>query len=320
MSTNFPTSLDSYSTKVDGSDYPQAAHVNNLQDAVVALETKVGIDSSAVSTTLDYLIKNTSGGHRHDGTTSRRVLVTDLGLSTLTANQYVRVNSGGTALEGSSLTIPSGDLVGTSATQTLTNKTITQPTLTLKQGTSVTPTAEGDIQWDTDDNRLVIGDGASQKIFLDRSAMFDVIYPVGSLYFNATNSNNPGTLLGFGTWTSFGAGKVIVGYNVSDTDFDTAEETGGAKTATLTTTELPSHTHTFTTSSDGAHTHTINADGGTDNSSGPYARFEGGFTGTITSNSNGAHTHTGTTASSGSGSAFSIMNPYIVVYIWKRTA
>ena len=55
-------------------------------------------------------------------------------------------------------------------TETLTNKTLTSPTvntptLVLKQSTSPTPTAEGDIQWDTDDNAIIVGDGASQKIF-----------------------------------------------------------------------------------------------------------------------------------------------------------
>jgi len=54
----FPTTIDSFSTKVDAVDYPQAAHVNALQTAVSALETKVGIDSSAVSTSIDYILKN----------------------------------------------------------------------------------------------------------------------------------------------------------------------------------------------------------------------------------------------------------------------
>lgn len=56
-----------------------------------------------------------------------------------------------------------GDPVGHSDTQTLTNKTLTEPTLTLKQGASVAPTAEGDIQWDTDDNLIKIGTGGSTK-------------------------------------------------------------------------------------------------------------------------------------------------------------
>lgn len=57
-------------------------------------------------------------------------------------------------------------LVGTDTADTLTNKTLTTPTITLKQGAAPAPTAEGDIQWDTDDNALVIGDGAATKTFL----------------------------------------------------------------------------------------------------------------------------------------------------------
>lgn len=52
-------------------------------------------------------------------------------------------------------------------TQTLTNKTLTTPTVTLKQSATPTPTAEGDIQWDTDGDQIVIGDGAGQKTFSD---------------------------------------------------------------------------------------------------------------------------------------------------------
>lgn len=67
MSTNFPSSLDSYTTHNTG-DVIQASDVNNPQDAIVALETKVGVDSSAVTTTLDYKLKNAASinpGHLH---------------------------------------------------------------------------------------------------------------------------------------------------------------------------------------------------------------------------------------------------------------
>lgn len=143
-------------------------------------------------------------------------------------------------------------------------------------------------------------------------AMF---YPVGSIYTNAAVATNPATLLGFGTWTAFGAGRVMVGLNSGDTDFDTVEETGGAKTHTLTEAELPAHTH----GSAGAHTHTT-----------AYADGDAGGIGTTTltgstnthvdndtktSSSSGAHTH----ASVGSDTAHTIVQPYIVVYMWKRT-
>lgn len=56
-------------------------------------------------------------------------------------------------------------LVGLTATQTLTNKTLTTPTITLKQGTTPTPTAEGAIEWDTDQDSIIVGDGSSQVTF-----------------------------------------------------------------------------------------------------------------------------------------------------------
>ena len=124
--------------------------------------------------------------------------------------------------------------------------------------------------------------------------IFDKIYPVGSIYINATNSTNPGTLLGFGTWTAFGAGRVPVGIDSSDTDFDTAEETGGSKTHTLTTTELPSHTHT----------HTVQT-GRSFSSSAGSAPVVQGSDNTVLSSS------AVTTSSTGGGSAHNNVQPYI---------
>jgi len=54
-------------------------------------------------------------------------------------------------------------------------------------------------------------------------------FPIGSVFI-AVVSTNPATLLGYGTWSAFGAGRVLVGLDAGDADFDTAEETGGAKT------------------------------------------------------------------------------------------
>lgn len=72
----------------------------------------------------------------------------------------------------------------------------------------------------------------------------DIIYPVGSIYMSATMSSASQVEAAFGgTWVAWGAGKVPVGVDTSDTDFDTAEETGGEKTHTLTIAEMPKHTH-----------------------------------------------------------------------------
>lgn len=84
-----------------------------------------------------------------------------------------------------------------------------------------------------------------------QAALAASVYPVGSLYLNATNATNPATLLGFGTWVSFGAGRMPVGFDAADPLFDAAEEIGGSKDATLV-----SHSHTGTTANANAdHNH-----------------------------------------------------------------
>ena len=67
------------------------------------------------------------------------------------------------------LTITESQISDLGSYITGSSPTITTPTLTLKQGVSPAPTAEGDIQWDTDDNKIKIGDGASTKTFSDDS-------------------------------------------------------------------------------------------------------------------------------------------------------
>lgn len=54
-------------------------------------------------------------------------------------------------------------------------------------------------------------------------------WPVGSVFISVV-STNPATLLGFGTWAAFAAGRVLVGLDAAQTEFDAVEETGGSKT------------------------------------------------------------------------------------------
>ena len=145
---------------------------------------------------------------------------------------------------------------------------------------------------------MAVRDGGITKGKLSADAL-ELAYPVGSIYMNAAVATNPGTLLGFGTWVAFGAGKVPVGIDSSDTDFDAAEETGGAKTHTLTTSEIPSHTHTYSESSNG-----------------PAAQGVGGGYNPATA----VGRQEANSGSTGGGQTHNNLQPYIVVYMWKRTA
>jgi hypothetical protein len=148
------------------------------------------------------------------------------------------------------------------------------------------------------------------------------IYPVGSIYTNAAVSTNPATLLGFGTWTAFGSGKVLVGVDTGDTAFDTLGETGGSKDAVTV-----AHTHTYSGTTGGmsaneTHTHTLDIQSYIVDASvggNGFTQFGGSRT---TSSANLAHTHSysGTTASTGSSGTNANLQPYITVYMWQRTA
>lgn len=119
--------------------------------------------------------------------------------------------------------------------------------------------------------------------------------PVGHIRFEVTNTN-PSTYLGFGTWVLWGAGRVPVGVDTTDTDFSTVEKTGGEKTHTLTISEMPSHRH------DARY-------GDTENGDGSGYRF-----------SNTTGTSTQIIQATGGGGAHNNLQPYITCYMWKRTA
>ena len=227
------------------------------------------------------------------------------------------------------------------------------------------------------------------------------IYPVGSIYISA-NSTNPGTLFG-GTWKALDQGRVLIGANSTYE----AGTTGGEFTHTITTSEMPSHTHSGTTgwqSADHTHSgstgwqsadhvhgfsgttsysgdhghsawtdsqgwhqhnsghgwHTLNNSGSGNihclsdsyidsdaysgnitsgagshshnvgiGGAGNHAHTYSGATGGVSANHyhdfttggvSANHTHSFTTGASGSGWAMNIMQPYLAVYMWQRTA
>jgi microcystin-dependent protein len=168
-------------------------------------------------------------------------------------------------------------------------------------------------------------------------------FPVGSVFIAVVNTN-PGTLLGYGTWSSFAAGRVLVGIDAGQTEFDTVEETGGSKTHTLTTAEMPSHTHV-----QDAHTHVQNSHNHTQDAHThnflPRSATTGAVSSIVTgtldtsstiSGSNQPHIQAATATnqaatavnqnatavnqSTGGGGSHNNLQPYIVVYMWKRVS
>jgi hypothetical protein len=139
------------------------------------------------------------------------------------------------------------------------------------------------------------------------------LYPIGSIY-TSTASTNPNTLFGFGTWVAFGAGRVLVG--VSGTAPYTAGATGGSADAVVV-----SHTHTATYT-DSGHTHSVTQQGG--RTGGAYQNgsnpdFRGESSAVLTTATGNANITT-TVASAGVSGTNANLQPYVVVYMWNRTA
>lgn len=189
---------------------------------------------------------------------------------------------------------------------------------------SLTPTA-------ADDNKVAIADSTTATGWKFASIL-DLVYPVGSIYMSANNVS-PQTLLG-GTWVAWGAGRVPVGVSSSDTDFNTAEKTGGEKTHRLSVDEMPWHNHEGTYSNVetktihtrptggalfplGIGTYTVKYDVN-EQTQDYMVSPAGGQTlevqnGTVINSQYGV-------CPNGLGVAHNNLQPYITCYMWKRTA
>lgn len=176
---------------------------------------------------------------------------------------------------------------------------------------------------------------------------FNDIYPVGHVYISVV-STSPATLFGMGTWVALGAGRVLVGIDAGDADFDTVEETGGGKThshgdhaalphAGAAVADHPDHTHPYTQVPN--HVHVQNLPSGQTGSQASGTR-DASTTGSVadalsTANPTGG-VASGTTGNPSAGKTHSVtqpsdhapqshdspshLPPYLVVYMWKRTA
>ena len=212
------------------------------------------------------------------------------------------------------------------STAIATKADLASPTFT---GTPLAPTASAG----TNNTQLATTAYADAAVTAIAASIKSALFPIGAIY-TAVISTNPGTLLGFGTWTAFGAGRVMVGFASGDPQFGTVEGTGGSKDATVVT-------HSHTTSSvvtDAGHSHGLmgaDTTGVTRGLSESTSRnVQGGDSTTNRGYKNTAPTGgenlvetqtTGITVAttvnaSGSSGANANLQPFIVVYMWKRTA
>ena len=140
------------------------------------------------------------------------------------------------------------------------------------------------------------------------------LYPVGYVLTTINNyADSAAVVTAFGgtTWVRFGAGRALVGYDASDTDFDTAEEERGAKTHTLSISEMPAHDHVANRNTYDTPNILLTR------------RSDGGGTTDATDNTVNEVSiagNYGLPQVEGSGAAHNNIQPSIVVYMWKRTA
>lgn len=133
-----------------------------------------------------------------------------------------------------------------------------------------------------------------------RMLIGNLMYPIGSIYMSIS-STNPSSLFG-GTWIAWGSGRVPVGINTSDSNFNSVEKTGGAATHKLTINEMPAHAHVA-----------------------GYKRADAYGSGSLDASYWANYTDLGVTGSYNTSSvggsvAHNNLQPYITCYMWKRTA
>jgi hypothetical protein len=221
-------------------------------------------------------------------------------LGTMSSQNANAVTITGGTITGVVMAVTAGGTGATTAAAARTN-------LGLVIGTDVAPVASpaftGNPTAPTaafDDNDTSIATTAFVQAALAK------LYPVGSVY-TSTVSTNPNSLFGFGTWTAFGAGRVLIGNGGGFS----AGATGGSADAVVV-----SHTHTAT-STDSGHVHSGALQ--TFSAGGQNASGAPNFINNINTGTGFANITTTVNATGVSGTNANLQ-PYIVVYMWQRTA
>jgi microcystin-dependent protein len=280
------------------------------------------------------------------------------GIQGLQGIQGIKGDTGSTGAAGPANVLTIGTVAnGSSAAATLTGTSPSQVlNLTLPQGIQGVQGVKGDqgiqgIQGVQGPVGEVSQSSLTSQLATFKTTMLNTIYPVGAIYMS-TASTNPAAALG-GTWVAWGSGQVPVGFDSTQTEFSTVEQTGGTKTVTLTAAQsgLPAHNHIQDAHNhtQNSHNHTQNAhnhiDGwagvnaaasygvigsqptGNLNSQGGQSTENHALTSSTTATNNAATaTNIATTATNqanaaaNASAAHNNLQPYIVCYMWKRTA
>lgn len=156
------------------------------------------------------------------------------------------------------------------------------------------------------------------NVYINNKSFLDRTYPVGSIYMSVNNTN-PTNLFG-GTWVAWGAGRVPVGFNGSDGNFNSSEKTGGSKTVNIQHNHGLSNARAAVGRADSSLSTMSYTSGG--NPHNVYFDREFSYYGGISGGSKHATDTSliyGNTNDGGS-TAASVLQPYIVCYMWKRTA
>jgi len=212
-----------------------------------------------------------------------------------------------------------------SAIQTAVNTKadLNSPTLT---GTPVAPTPSASVNNTQIPTTAYVTSAIVTAIAAAKAALF----PVGTIYTQTAVATNPGTLLGFGTWEAYGTGRVMVGVDSGNALFDAVNETGGsanspavntttgATALTAAQTRQGNLSRVRTTETSNSADRTIPATGESDAVNADILSISGGFGLQFTNNASTSDTHThsvtnGTTTNAN-------YQPFIAVYMWKRTA
>ena len=147
----------------------------------------------------------------------------------------------------------------------------------------------------------------------------DKIYPVGSIYITTTEDTVAKVQAKFGgTWERFGRGRTLVGYTSTDADFNASEKTGGEKTHTLTESEMPSHQHLLRAMYNGQMRQLYAKIEGTVEYSNPDAVVWS--SNAITPFKGVTGGYWADTSGTGGSQAHNNLQPYITVFMYKRTA